>query len=88
MRVKVTNESAQAGRLLVDDGEHDDRPPRLREIPAGASLELAITQRGHLVAMGFEARVEPVPKRPAKPRRTNRARASRVRIQRRLKSQS
>jgi len=77
MRVQVTNMSPKSGSVLVYDREDDDddleeRPPRLISVAAGASIEIAISQRGHLVAMGFEARVEPLPKRrkPKKPLRT------------------
>jgi hypothetical protein len=79
MRVRVTNESAHAGRLLVDHGDRDDddQPPRLKEVPAGASLELAITQRGMLEVLDFKAKVVPVPKhaKPEKPSKTKARRA-------------
>jgi hypothetical protein len=68
MRVKVTNQSPTEGLFLVTYGDGDeDKPARLKRIPAGASLELAITQSGMLQVLDFEARIVPVPKRIRKP---------------------
>jgi hypothetical protein len=64
MRVRVTNESARGGSLLNDEGDEDnERPPRLKKLAAGASVELRITQRGHLMVVGFKARVVPLARR-------------------------
>jgi hypothetical protein len=65
MHVRVTNRSPHDGTLLVDDGDHDDddRPPRLKVIPAGESIELALTVRGTFTAVGFDAHAEAVPRR-------------------------
>jgi hypothetical protein len=75
MRVSLTNESTEIGHFLVEDVDHDDdeRPPKVREIAAGASLEVHVSQRGVLHVFGFNARVVPVPKRirmPEKPPQT------------------
>ena len=77
MRVRVTNESARGGSLLIDDGDEDDeRPPRLKKLAAGASIEVRIAQRGHLMVIGFKARVIPLARnrKPVVPTKTNRAR--------------
>jgi hypothetical protein len=75
MRVRVTNEGRREGSLLIDDGyPDDDRPPRLKKLPAGKSVDVRITQRGHLTVVGFKARVVPV----ARNRKPETAKAKRV----------
>lgn len=74
-RVRVTNESARDGVVWVDDGDHDDdgRPPRVKPIAAGASMELAICQGGMLLTSGFKVRVRVLahnPRKPAPPQKT------------------
>jgi hypothetical protein len=64
MRVRVTNEGRREGSLLVDPGDdEDERPLRLRKLAAGSSVEVRMTQRGRIVAVGFRARFEPMPRR-------------------------
>jgi len=68
MRVRVTNQSKKEGLVLVTYGDGDeDKPPRVKKIAAGASLELAITQTGVLQVVDFKAKVVAVPKRIPKP---------------------
>jgi hypothetical protein len=77
MRIRVTNKSARAGSLLIDEGDEDDeRPPRLKKLAAGASIEVRMTQRGHIVVVGFKARVVPLARngKPEKLSKTNRVR--------------
>jgi hypothetical protein len=72
MRIRVTNKSRHAGTVLVDDGDHedDDRPMKQKQIGAGASIELVVTQGGRMQAVGFEVLVEPLPHNPKNPRET------------------
>jgi hypothetical protein len=56
----------------------DDRAFRQAlDIAAGATLELAVSQRGHMTTIGFDALVVPVPKRAPKPSKTKARRRAR-----------
>jgi len=41
-----------------------------KQIGAGASIELVVTQGGRMQAVGFEVLVEPLPHNPKNPRET------------------
>jgi hypothetical protein len=70
MRVRVTNLGRREGSLLIDGGDpEDDRPPRLKKLAGGKSVELRITQRGQLTVVGFKARVIPLARNPKVPTR-------------------
>ena len=77
MRIRVTNKSRHAGTVLVDDGDHedDDRPMKQKQIGAGASIELVVTQGGRMQAVGFEVLVEPLPHNPRKPENLSKTKA-------------
>jgi hypothetical protein len=69
MRAKLSNKSPHKGHFVVEDVDHDDdaRLRKAREIAAGSSIEVHVSQRGYLYTFGFDAEVVPLPKRIRKP---------------------